>query len=647
MDLVVYYTLFIKLHQVAHSGPADQAVPMASCATVLSPPEVPMELHALNRDKLVQAMRDNLAASSRPVRGFVVLQGGEEQTRYCSDHALLFRQESYFAYLFGVREPGFFGAILHIAHISHLNNVDHSMKISGSRKSVLGEAVKDEVDFKDVASGKSILFAPRLPDDYAVWLGEIKPPSVFKERYMVDMVFYVDELVQVLHSQSDKQGKPLLFLLYGLNTDSNNFSKPAEIEDIEKFDTDLSTLHPILTECRVIKSKMELDIIQYANDVSSEAHIELGDKVWHGMDIPGEAEQDKKHNLRHNLLPSSMPFFNFILPFTIMSSITRHNWPKHGTCYFVHGSILVVQMISAFNGSIPLVMRQARVGMKEYQLESIFLHHVYMYGGCRHCSYTCICATGENSAVLHYGHASAPNDRVGILYLDVTLEDGDIALFDMGAEYHFYGSDITCSFPVNGKFTKDQATIYNAVLAAHNAVIESMRPGVCWIDMHELAEKTILESLKNRGIVLGDIDKMMELRLGAIFMPHGLGHLLGIDTHDPGGYAQGLERPKEPGLKALRTIRKLQEGMVITVEPGCYFIDALLIPAMEDTVKSKFLNREEIAKYRKFGGVRIESDVLVTADGSRNFTNCPRQTWEIEAVMAGAPWPVTRSSIKS
>ncbi|XP_042454403.1 xaa-Pro dipeptidase-like [Zingiber officinale] len=495
---------------------------MASCATVLSPPEVPMELHALNRDKLVQAMRDNLAASSRPVRGFVVLQGGEEQTRYCSDHALLFRQESYFAYLFGVREPGFFGAI-------------------------------------DVASGKSILFAPRLPDDYAVWLGEIKPPSVFKERYMVDMVFYVDELVQVLHSQSDKQGKPLLFLLYGLNTDSNNFSKPAEIEDIEKFDTDLSTLHPILTECRVIKSKMELDIIQYANDVSSEAHIE--------------------------------------------------------------------------------VMRQARVGMKEYQLESIFLHHVYMYGGCRHCSYTCICATGENSAVLHYGHASAPNDR--------TLEDGDIALFDMGAEYHFYGSDITCSFPVNGKFTKDQATIYNAVLAAHNAVIESMRPGVCWIDMHELAEKTILESLKNRGIVLGDIDKMMELRLGAIFMPHGLGHLLGIDTHDPGGYAQGLERPKEPGLKALRTIRKLQEGMVITVEPGCYFIDALLIPAMEDTVKSKFLNREEIAKYRKFGGVRIESDVLVTADGSRNFTNCPRQTWEIEAVMAGAPWPVTRSSIKS
>ncbi|WOL09087.1 xaa-Pro dipeptidase isoform X1 [Canna indica] len=491
---------------------------MASSASVLSPPEVPMELHAHNRDKLVRALRDHLAASSRPIRGFVVLQGGEEKTRYCTDHAELFRQESYFAYLFGVREPGFFGAI-------------------------------------DVASGKSFLFAPRLPADYAVWLGEIKPLSFFKERYMVDKVFFVDELVSVLHGNSDESGKPLLFLLYGLNTDSNNFSKPAVIEEMEKFDTDLNTLHPILTECRVIKSKMELNLIQYANDVSSEAHIE--------------------------------------------------------------------------------VMRQISAGMKEYQLESIFQHHVYMYGGCRHCSYTCICATGENSAVLHYGHAAAPNER--------TLQDGDMALFDMGAEYHFYGSDITCSFPVNGKFTKNQSIIYNAVLAAHNAVIQSMRPGVSWIDMHKLSEKTILESLKNEGIVIGDIDKMMEIRLGAIFMPHGLGHFLGIDTHDPGGYSQGLERPKEPGLKSLRTIRELQEGMVITVEPGCYFIDALLVPALEDAITSKFLDRNVIERYKRFGGVRIESDVLVTADGSKNLTNCPRETWEIEAVMAGAPWPLNHS----
>ncbi|KAM0933575.1 putative xaa-Pro dipeptidase [Dioscorea sansibarensis] len=490
--------------------------------SALSPPSIPMELYAQNRDKLVQALRESLAASSRPIRGFVLLQGGEEQTRYCTDHIELFRQESYFAYLFGVREPGFYGAI-------------------------------------DIASGQSLLFAPRLSPDYAVWLGEIKPLAYFKERYMVSKVFYVDEIVQVLTAQYGESEKPLLFLLYGLNTDSNNFSKPAVLEEMEKFDTDLSTLHPILTECRVLKSKLELALIQYANDVSSEAHIE--------------------------------------------------------------------------------VMRQTRAGIKEYQLESIFLHHIYMYGGCRHCSYTCICATGENSSVLHYGHAAAPNDR--------TLEDGDMALFDMGAEYHFYGSDITCSFPVNGRFTKDQSIIYNAVLKAHNAVLSEMKPGVGWVDMHKLAEKIILESLQEESILVGNIDDMMARRLGAIFMPHGLGHLLGIDTHDPGGYPKGIERPKELGLKSLRTARELKEGMVITVEPGCYFIDALLIPALQAPETSNFFNCKELDKYKDFGGVRIESDVYVTSTGCKNLTNCPRETWEIEAVMAGAPWPLDANFIRN
>ncbi|KAJ0964603.1 hypothetical protein J5N97_025741 [Dioscorea zingiberensis] len=464
--------------------------------SALSPPSVPMELHAQNREKLVQALRENLAASSRSIRGFVFLQGGEEQTR----------QESYFAYLFGVREPGFYGAI-------------------------------------DIASGQSLLFAPRLTPDYAVWLGEIKPLPYFKERYMVSKVFYVDEIMQVLTDHSRESEKPLLFLLYGLNTDSNNFSKPAVIEDMEKFDTDLSTLHPILTECRIFKSELELSLIQYANDVSSQAHIE--------------------------------------------------------------------------------VMRKTKPGMKEYQLESIFLHHVYMYGGCRHCSYTCICATGENSSVLHYGHAASPNDRI--------LNDGDMALMDMGAEYHFM---------VNGKFTKDQTIIYNAVLKAHNAVICEMRPGVSWIDMHKLAEKNILESLQKESILVGNIADMMSKRLGATFLPHGLGHLLGIDTHDPGGYPKGTERPKEPGLRSLRTVRELKEGMVITVEPGCYFIDALLSPALEAPETSDFFNQKELVKYKNFGGVRIESDVYVTSTGCKNLTNCPRQTWEIEAVMAGAPWPL-------
>ncbi|CAL1414194.1 unnamed protein product [Linum trigynum] len=483
-------------------------------ASALSPPEVPMELHVSNREKLLQSIRHHLAETSRPLQGFVLLQGGDEQTRYCTDHLELFRQESYFAYLFGVVEPGFYGAI-------------------------------------DIATGKSILFAPRLPAEYAVWMGKIKSLSYYQERYLVTEAYYTDEIVEVLLDQSKGIEKPLLFLLHGLNTDSNNYSKPADFKGMETFQTDVNTLHPILTECRVIKSDLELAVIQFANDISSEAHVQ--------------------------------------------------------------------------------VMRNIKPGMKEYQLESTFQHHTYMYGGCRHCSYTCICATGENSAVLHYGHAAAPNDR--------TLQDGDMALFDMGAEYQFYGSDITCSFPVNGKFTSDQSLIYNAVLDAHDSVISAMKPGVSWIDMHKLAETVVLDSLRKGGIIVGDVADMMAERFGAVFMPHGLGHFLGIDTHDPGGYLKGLKKPTEPGLRSLRTIRELTEGMVITVEPGCYFIDALLTPAMANPKTSKFFNAEAIGRFKGFGGVRIESDLHVTATGCKNMTKCPRTIADIEAVMAGAPWP--------
>lgn len=466
-----------------------------------TPPRIPMELYRQNRSKLTAAMRQHLQAQGLPINGVVLLQGGEEQTRYCTDHLILFRQESYFAYLFGVKEPDFYGAM-------------------------------------DISTGKAFLFTPRLSEDYAVWMGKIHTLSDLKEMYEVDEVYYTNEMEDILRSLATDNETVLLYLLHGLNTDSNKFSQPAQFKGIENFNTNLDILHPILTECRVSKSYLELNLLRYVNEVSSAAHVE--------------------------------------------------------------------------------VMRKTKVGMEEYQLESTFLHYVYMFGGCRHCSYTCICATGENSSVLHYGHAGAPNDR--------TLKDGDMALLDMGAEYYFYGSDITCSFP--------------AVLGAHEAVISKMKPGVSWVDMHKLAESVIITSLKDANILLGTVEEMLEKRLGAVFMPHGLGHFLGLDTHDPGGYVKGLERPKEPGLRSLRTVRVLQEGMFVTVEPGCYFIDATLVPAMENPDTSCFFNKQVIARFQKFGGVRIESDVIVTATGCENLTNVPRETWEIEAVMRGESWPL-------
>jgi Xaa-Pro dipeptidase len=194
------------------------------------------------------------------------------------------------------------------------------------------------------------------------------------------------------------------------------------------------------------------------------------------------------------------------------------------------------------------------------------------------------------------GHAGAPNDK--------TVEDGDMCLFDMGSEYYCYSSDITCSFPANGKFSSDQKIIYEAVLKASRAVMAAVKPGVSWVDMHLLAEKTQLEEMIRHGLLKGDINEMMDSRLGALFMPHGLGHLLGIDVHDVGGYLECCPpRREEVGLRSLRTCRTLEKGMTLTIEPGLYFIEAQLKKAAEDPNISKFIVWDVIQRFRDFGGV--------------------------------------------
>ena len=249
--------------------------------------------------------------------------------------------------------------------------------------------------------------------------------------------------------------------------------------------------------------------------------------------------------------------------------------------------------------------------------------------------------TGPNAAVLHYGHAGEPNARQSVA--------GEVCLFDMGAEYFGYGSDVTCSFPVNGKVTTLQRPIFQAVLQAQIAVYEMIRPGVSWVDCHQAAEGAILKGLIEIGLVQkGDqtVAELVAMRLGAVFMPHGLGHLIGIDTHDVGGYLPGHpERIQEPGLRSLRTARILRENMTLTVEPGCYFIDHLLDEALSDSSPLRpYLNVEKVNEYRGFGGVRLEDVVVVTSTGCVNYTLCPRTIDEIESVMGGGQWPPTRDA---
>lgn len=274
------------------------------------------------------------------------------------------------------------------------------------------------------------------------------------------------------------------------------------------------------------------------------------------------------------------------------------------------------------------VMSHIRPDLFEYQLESLFQHTSYYSGGCRHMGYTCVAASGCNAAILHYGHAALPNDKL--------IKNGDICLFDMGPEYSCYVSDVTCSFPANGKFTEQQKIVYNAVLRANRTVFKQAKPGVRWTDMHLLSERIILEDLKTAGLLQGDVDEMLQKRMGAIFMPHGLGHFLGLDVHDVGGYlGDALPRSDMPGLKSLRTTRTLKERMCITIEPGVYFIDTLLDKALSDPELSKFLVKDRLEQFRGSGGVRIEDDILIWDAGNENMNaDLPRTVEEIEQFMA-------------
>jgi len=275
------------------------------------------------------------------------------------------------------------------------------------------------------------------------------------------------------------------------------------------------------------------------------------------------------------------------------------------------------------------VMRHIKPGMTEFQCEALFKAWCNYFGAARHQAYVCICASGAHGAILHYGHAARPNDRL--------LQDGDSIVLDMGAEYSGYCTDLTRSYPVNGKFSREQAVVHNAVREAQSAVLQAMKPGVKWADMHRLAERVIISHLKEAGILHnGSVDEMAKANVGSIFMCHGLGHLLGLDTHDVGGYKSDEEKSKEPGIQWLRTLRELKPGMVITVEPGIYFNDKWIDRCLRDPQRAKFVNTTELAKYRGSGGCRLEDDVLVTEKGVENLTVLPTSIEDIEEVMRAA-----------
>jgi len=226
---------------------------------------------------------------------------------------------------------------------------------------------------------------------------------------------------------------------------------------------------------------------------------------------------------------------------------------------------------------------------------------------------------------------------------DNTIEVGQMMVTDAGAETTMhYASDITRTVPVGGKFNERQKPIYQAVLDANMAAIEAIKPGVEYRDIHLLSAKVIVEGLIKVGIMKGDAQAAVDAEAHTLFMPHGLGHMMGLDVHDMEGlgedyvgYNEKTVRSKNFGTAYLRLGKELKTGFVLTVEPGCYFIPALIDQWKAENKHADFINYDLLDTYKDFGGIRIEDDVLVTESGFKVLGKpIPKTIEEIEAVMA-------------
>lgn len=241
-------------------------------------------------------------------------------------------------------------------------------------------------------------------------------------------------------------------------------------------------------------------------------------------------------------------------------------------------------------------MLACKPGMFEYQLESVIQSYCGSQGA-RFQAYTPIVASGANACILHYIENDQP------------IADGDLVLIDAGCELDNYASDITRTFPANGRFSEEQAAIYDLVLKANEACIAAVRPGTCWNELHQLSVRILTEGLIELGLLQGNPEELIESGAFRRFYMHRIGHWLGMDVHDVGDYRVDGEW------------RKLAAGIVTTIEPGIY------IAPDDHSVE---------ARWRGIG-VRIEDDVLVTPEGARVLTSAvPKRRSEIEALMQNA-----------
>lgn len=246
-------------------------------------------------------------------------------------------------------------------------------------------------------------------------------------------------------------------------------------------------------------------------------------------------------------------------------------------------------------------LRNVRPGMTERALQ-VEVEAEFFRAGSPRTAYGSIVGGGPNGAVLHF----SPTAR--------SFRDGELVLMDAAAEWEGYAADVTRTFPVSGTFEGAQRDLYALVLHVQQAAIDEVAPGKEYRDLHMAAATRMAAGLADLGILRGSAESLVERDAHAIFFPHGLGHMLGLSTHDAGGCLAGRTPSDRFGLKWLRADLPLEEGYVVTVEPGVYFIRALLTSPEWRARYRDEVNWPQVDTLLDFGGIRIEDDVLVTSD---------------------------------
>ncbi len=333
------------------------------------------------------------------------------------------------------------------------------------------------------------------------------------------------------------------------------------------------------------------------NDDLTQRPAEYGIESWAGLEFATDEEENER--LR-----------------AIVAELRRAKDP--------HELDLMRQAADATHRGHMAGLRKARVGMSERALQ-IEIEVEFFHAGAERTAYGSIVGGGPNAATLH----STPTAR--------TFREGELILVDAGAEVEGYASDVTRTYPTGARFEGIQRDIYELTLDVQERAIAETRPGVEYKDLHLAASVRIAQGLRDLGLLRGDVEALVERDAQALFFPHGLGHMLGLATHDAGGCLEGRAPDARPTFRYLRADLPLAPGYVVTIEPGVYFIRALLEdPGLRARYRED-VDWERVDGMLDFGGVRIEDDVLVTEEGAETLSAAtPKAMAAIESLRAQA-----------